>query len=81
MSSDRKLDVFDAAPFVAVLTAVRDAGRAAKARGASIDDELVVLAYRAHAVLKWMEADEVGDLAAAARWLDVAYARGNGGAV
>jgi hypothetical protein len=70
-----RLDTFDAAPFIAVMTAVRDAGRAAKARGASIHDELVVLAYRAHGVLKWMEADQAEDYTTAAKWLDVAYGR------
>lgn len=73
-----RLDTFDARPFVTVLTAIRDAGRAAKARGSAVDDELVALAYRAHAVLKWMEADEAEDFNTAAKWLDVAYARNSG---
>lgn len=73
-----RLDTYDAAPFLAVLTALRDAGRAAKAKGAAIDDQLVALAYRAHAVLKWMEADKAEDFTTAAEWLDVAYARNIG---
>lgn len=72
------LTTYDAAPFLVVLTALRDAGRRAKADGAAIDDELVVLAYRAHAVLSWLEADEAGDIESASRWLDVAYSRDSG---
>lgn len=74
----KTLTVYDAAPFIAVLTAVRDAGRRAKAEGAPFDDELVDLAYRAHAVLSWLEADEAGDIESASRWLDVAYSRDSG---
>ena len=70
-----ELGTFDALPFVTVLTAVRDAGRAAKERGAGLDDELVALAYRCHAVLAWLEADRAGDIDSARRWLDIAYAR------
>lgn len=68
-----ELDSFDAQPFVTVLTAVRDAGRAARDRGE--EGELVDLAYQAHAVLKWMEADAAQDIEAAGRWLDVVYGR------
>ena len=69
------LTTYDAAPFLVVLTALRDTGRRAKAEGAPTDNELVVLAYRAHAVLSWLEADEAGDIESATRWLDVAYGR------
>jgi hypothetical protein len=69
------LTTYDAAPFLAVLTAVRDAGRQARTDGAPLDDQLVVLAYRAHAVLSWLDADGAGDIESAARWLDVVYAR------
>ena len=68
-----RLDSHDVKPFVAVLTAVRDAGRAARDRGEI--SELVDLGYRSHAVLKWMEADEAQDFVAAERWLAVAYGR------
>ena len=74
----KTLTVYDATPFIAVLTAVRDAGRRAKAEGAPIDDELVDLANRAHAVLSWLEADEAGDIESASRWLDIAYSRDSG---
>lgn len=64
----------DTQPLLRVLRSVRDAGRAAKGRGASFDDDLVSLAYRCHAVLMWLEADEAGDLEAARRWLVIADA-------
>lgn len=54
----------------ALLTELRDLGR--RRREVDPDDEVVALASRAHAVLMWFEADQVGDYAVAQEWLDKA---------
>lgn len=67
--SDELVPRVDAAPLLRALTAVRDAARVARERSSIDLDEFMKVAVKAHAALKWFEADQAGEIEAAQRWL------------